>query len=141
MIRNHSHWIVTYDYMTGDIRQDHVFSHRFAGDKAFVDNDKELILADGVVLNSSELEVRTHTGTVQGLYELILKGSLNQAKLYGPFTAFLYDKQENEGKAFGNHTGDASVFYTINETRHIIVLSNNFNVLVSTPPTMEGSTN
>lgn len=134
MIRNHSHWVVAYNYMTGEVRHDHSFSHRFSGDKVFVDNEEELIIADGVVLNSPELKQNHDTDSVQGLYKHILNGSLNPAELFGPFTAFVYNKQNSKGMAFGNQTGDASVFYFLDEVKHEVVLSNNFNVLFYSTP-------
>lgn len=134
MKRNRSFWIVTIDYLSGETNSDHIFSHRFINDKAFLDSDKELIIGDGIVLNSRELFVKYGVDTLTDVYKLILGGVIEPKELIGCFTVFLYDKENQRGFTFGNQTGDASVFYSIEKSMHTVILSNDFNKLCVLTP-------
>lgn len=134
MKRNISYWIVRLDYISGNIESNHVFSKRFAGDKAFRDDGSCLIVSDGIVLNSREMFKQYHADNITDIYKLILENKVEPKELIGPFSAFLYDKHTGHGVAFGNQTGDASVFYAVDESKHEVLLSNNFNRLCELIP-------
>lgn len=128
---NQSYWLVAINYITGEIKEKTVvFSNRFAEDKVNYEDADIVILSDGVVLNKSELLEK------YGYKDLCLymKGRCISAsfpaEMIGPFNSFLYDKKRKTGMAFGNQTGDSSVFYQIDEQKSLLVLSNNFNCIV-----------
>jgi asparagine synthase (glutamine-hydrolysing) len=102
---------------------------RFANDKCFYEDDNCILIADGLLLNKSELLSEQGSSEYSDILKKVLDDKNYIKKLRGCFTGFVYDKKRKKGYAYGNQIGDASVFYHFdNETRKLII-SNNFNEL------------
>lgn len=82
------------------------FSNRFYNDKIIINSEEQFALIDGVVLNSYESEIRNfYSGHYNANMYPICK------RLRGPFTGIHMDCNNNRIFAFGNQTGDTTVFY------------------------------
>ena len=88
-------WVVEYD-----------FGNRFCNDKTIINTKEQFVLIDGVVLNSQESEVKDFYTSRCGtdMYPIC-------KKLRGPFTGIHIDCNNKKISAFGNQTGDTTVFY------------------------------
>lgn len=105
------------------------FDARFSNDKCICKTDTTLALIDGVTLNTSELFEDSNSSDFSGwlLKQKYDANNLICKYLRGPFNGIYYSSTENEFYAFGNQTGDTSVFYY--EKDNLIIVSNEFNYL------------
>ena len=128
-MKNTSYWLFEL-HKDGSINYQTKYSCRFADDKVEADNESYLVLADGVVLNKKELQTNHPNGkTLADYYRRCYDEPKSIKKLIGPFTTVVFNKAKGNGIAFGNQTGDASVFYGYNKASGTLYLSNNFNAV------------
>lgn len=125
--RNYSSWIVRVQPSTGELRLKVNFNHRFYNDKVFSQDENFVIIFDGVLLNKNELLKSRHVENIEELLKIIYHERNLLANFTGPFTGFVYNKKERQGIAFGNQTGDMSVFYR--DMGSELAISNDFNRL------------
>ena len=128
---NQSYWLVAIDYVTGEIKEKTVaFSQRFTEDKVNYEDTDIVILSDGVILNKFELLGKYDCKDLAEYMQTKCLSASFPSEMIGPFNSFIYDKNKKTGMAFGNQTGDSSVFYRIDEQESLLVLSNNFNCII-----------
>lgn len=123
---NFSFWIISIDskgYLTKQVKS----SSRFANDKIHHEDDIFVILSDGIILNKKEIV--NSDSMLKDYYQGIYSDISRIKKMVGPFNGLIYNKKEKKGIAFGNQTGDSSIFYGYDETRTIYI-SNNYNEVV-----------
>lgn len=91
--------------------------NKFLADKALVKTDMGILVAEGALLNKSELYKKYGVDTVEALllrmYEL--RGETFAAELRGPFTCALYFEQKDLWLVYTNPTGENPVFYSLHE--------------------------
>ncbi len=122
---NVSCWTITIDVKKGHCIATHTYSDRFDADKVFVENENEVIALDGVVLNKNEILQKHGLSNLSDFCRLLDEKPYLAKELIGPFTIFIYNKREYKGRAYSNQTGDATVFYSYDNSEKI-VLSNSF---------------
>lgn len=128
---NQSYWLVAIDYVTGEIKEKTVaFSQRFTEDKVNYEDANIVILSDGVILNKFELLGKYDCKDLAEYMQTKCLSASFPSEMIGPFNSFIYDKNMKTGMAFGNQTGDSSVFYRIDEQESLLVFSNNFNCII-----------
>lgn len=128
-MNNKSYWLFEF-HKDGIIQYQTKYSNRFADDKVEAETESFIILADGIVLNKKELQENDpHGKTLCDYYKHCYDAPEAIKQLIGPFTAVVYNKEKGNGIAFGNQTGDSSVFYGYNKESSTLYLSNNFNVV------------
>ncbi len=126
-MKNKSFWLFEL-HTNGSIDYTTVYSNRFLDDKVKLESDDMVILADGLVLNKKEVTGESSRfNTLADYYKQCYHDTDLIKKLVGPFVAVVYNKHARAGIAFGNQTGDSSVFYAYNQTHDKLYLSNNFN--------------
>lgn len=106
------------------------FDRRFPNDKVTYEDVEKVIVIDGVLLNSAELKAGQSVSTLK---EYIEKSKFNDKKikdLRGPFNGFIYYKASQEICAFGNQTGDTTVFWYYGTEGFAV--SSDFNLLYKT---------
>lgn len=95
---------------------------KFLNDKVFFENEKYIILTEGVILNSKQLTSRYNkkslAETIQEMYES--GGETFFSEFRGSFSGLLYDKQKDVWLIYTNHFGDKWVFYSALSDRIII---------------------
>ena len=103
-------------------------NNRFIGDKMSFEDERYVIVLDGVILNKKEL----HQSKVK-LNQYVL-GSIEKGEqiffknFIGPFNGAYLDKREHKLVAWGNQTGDSAIFYYFDEDNNFIV-SSDFNMI------------
>ncbi len=128
-MKNSSYWLFEL-HKDGSVHYQTAYSSRFANDKVEAETESFTILADGIVLNKTELQGNApHGKTLFDYYKHCYDTPKAIKQLIGPFTAVVYNKEKGNGIAFGNQTGDASVFYGYNKENGTLYLSNNFNAV------------
>lgn len=128
-MKNKSYWLFELE-KDGGVHYQTKYSCRFADDKVEKETDSFIVLADGVVLNKKELKEKDRYGnTLFEYYQHCYDTPEATKQLIGPFVAVVYNKEKGDGIAFGNQTGDSSVFYGYNKENGTLFLSNNFNVV------------
>ena len=128
-MNNKSYWLFEL-HKDGGLNYQTAFSSRFANDKVETESGSFVVLADGIVLNKKELqESNPHGKTLFDYYRHCYDTPEAIKQLIGPFTAVVFNKENRNGIAFGNQTGDASVFYGYNKETGALYLSNNFNAV------------
>lgn len=105
-------WVVEYD-----------FGKRFCNDKTIINTKEQFVLIDGVVLNRQESEVKNFYTSrfYTDIYPIC-------NKLRGPFTGIHIDCNNRKMAAFGNQTGDTTVFYYWQNG--IYAIATNINILL-----------
>lgn len=104
------------------------FNNRFTRDKISYENDRYLIISDGVILNKNEL-IQDKKELSQLILDYLEKGEHTFFKNFiGPFNGAYLDKRNDIILAWGNQTGDSAIFYYFDENRNLIV-SNDFNMI------------
>ncbi len=139
MLNNEFYWLVSLS-LNGEkmeIDKEVSFSPRFAGEKINYEDARYIVISDGLVLNSEEVKRVSSTASLRDYYLQIIKESRTPDELIGPFNAFLYDKIERRGLAFGNQTGDSSIFYYYDKVLSRIIISNNYNRIADKVSTRE----
>ena len=128
-MKNTSYWLFEF-HKDGQAAYHTSYSSRFADDKVEVDTETFTVLADGIVLNKTELrENNPHGKSLCDYYRHCYDDNEAIKKLIGPFVAVIYNKDKRNGIAFGNQTGDVSVFYGYNKKDGTLYISNNFNAV------------
>ncbi len=128
-MKNKSYWLFEL-HTDGSANYQTCFSNRFADDKVASETKSHIVLSDGIVLNKAELRKDNPYGRTLSDYYLHCYDEPESIKhLIGPFTVVVYSKEKHDGIAFGNQTGDASVFYGYNKESGTLYLSNNFNAV------------
>ena len=122
---NESWWSVTINVKSGQCVATHSFSERFLADKVFLDNENEVIILDGIVLNKKEVLQRFAIKNLAEFCRRLYTETSLAKELIGPFSIFIYNKRNCTGWAFSNQTGDATVFFSDSNSDKI-VLSNSF---------------
>jgi asparagine synthase (glutamine-hydrolysing) len=92
-------------------------------------NDNWIVLLQGIVLNSRDLQNEWNAESLKSAFltsldEIGISKSINS--LTGPFTGVIVEKNTRKIYAFANQTGDTAVFYNISGT---FLLSNDFNLV------------
>ena len=128
-MKNESYWLFALSN-DGLSHYTTAYSQRFINDKVEHEDDNFIIMSDGLLLNKEEFvgNVSGNITITQLLSNCFSNTSLIK-RLIGPFVTVVYDKKRKEGIAFGNQTGDSSVFWGYNKTHDVLYLSNNFNVV------------
>lgn len=123
---NSSYWLV---HLTDDISTEISFSSRFVKDKLYIDTEDKTVVIDGILLNKVELFEKYSVTSLEELAGIMIAQNEECffCKFRGPFTGLYYNKQDRTFRAFGNQTGDSSVFYAV--TDQGIFISNNFNAI------------
>lgn len=128
-MKNNSYWLFEL-HNDGSVHYQTAYSSRFANDKVETDTESFIILADGIVLNKTELQENNAYGnTLFDYYRHCYDVPENIKQLIGPFVAVVYSRENGNGIAFGNQTGDVSVFYGYNRKSGTLFLSNSFNAV------------
>lgn len=96
--------------------------NKFIDEKIIFENDKYLIITEGVILNSRELMETYHTRTLNALiismYEHI--GNEFVKEFRGGFSGVLINKASNIVLAWTGHCGDNAVFYYFSDGKFMI---------------------
>jgi len=126
---NRSYWLFELHHK-GCAKYQTAYSMRFFNDKVEYESEKFIVLADGLVLNKNEFSGDDSIYKSLCDYYLHCYEDINAIKgLIGPFTTIVFNKQEGNGIAFANQTGDSSIFYGYDSSNEVLYLSNNFNVV------------
>ncbi|MEY8764352.1 MULTISPECIES: hypothetical protein [Clostridium] len=96
---------------------------KFLNDKLFYEDDKYLVVTDGVIFNSKDI-ICKYGG--KNLVESMIcmyndKGNEFCNSFRGSFSGILYDKVKNKWLIFTDHVGDKKIFYS--KYKKIIVIS------------------
>lgn len=103
---------------------------KFFNDNVYINNDKYLILIDGVILNRAELLSGTEydwKSFIEYLYEK--KGERFFSLLKGSYYGFVYSKKEHHCIVFTDHIGTKPIYYS--KSSDCICISDDFMVLVN----------
>ncbi|HEX2980095.1 MAG TPA: hypothetical protein VHO48_07515, partial [Anaerolineaceae bacterium] len=107
------------------------FSNRFAGDKAYLDTDRYLVVLDGYLFNAGDLRqaYRAET-TAEALVAAYEKNGINWLnELRGSYNGLLYDKQANLWTIFVDPCGDRPLFYY--QDNEALVVAADYNDVVA----------
>jgi len=95
---------------------------KFERDKVFFENERYIVLTEGVILNSLELLEKYKSDdlkdTIFKMYEQ--NGETFFSEFRGSFSGLLYDKKADKWLIYTNHFGDKQIFYLLFEDRLII---------------------
>lgn len=103
---------------------------KFQNDKTLYENEKYIVLIDGVILNLSILKMEYNINNIEGLairmYEK--RGENFFGDFRGNFCGFFKDKESGKTLIYTNHTGDKTIFYYLkgseiifaSEIKHIL---------------------
>jgi len=94
--------------------------NRFMGDKLFVENDKYIVITEGVILNSRELQATYGTSTLLEtvIYMREELGNTFFSAFKGGFSGAIYEKDADLWTIYTSHTGDKAIFYTVTDDGH-----------------------
>ena len=128
-MNNKSHFYISYNLkeFTADISTS--FSSRFKNDKIYHNDDECSILLDGILLNKQELFEEYGIKELPTLLKRLYTLDKLPKDLRGAFCGAYISKKEQSLLAFGNQTGDSSIFYFTDQNN--IHISNDFNKLAS----------
>lgn len=103
---------------------------KFQNDKTLYENEKYIVLIDGVILNLSTLKMKYNINNIE---ELVIRMYEKQGEIFfddfrGNFCGFFKDKNSGKTLIYTNHTGDKTIFYYLkgneiifsSEIKHII---------------------
>ena len=128
-MKNKSYWLFELNKHGCSYYQT-AYSSRFSNDKVKEESATFTVLGDGIVLNKNEIiGNNTSYSSLCNFYQHCYDTPNDIKNLIGPFAAVVFNKEKHNGVAFGNQTGDASVFYGYNKENGVLYLSNNFNVV------------
>ena len=86
---------------------------KFQNDKTLYENEKYIVLIDGVILNLSILKSQYNVNNLEQLaikmYEKLGEKFFNEFR--GNFCGFFKDKKSGKVLIFTNHTGERAIFY------------------------------
>lgn len=93
----------------------------FINDKIFFENDKYILVTDGVIFDTEQLLRDTNTSSIKDALLSIAENEDNFfEKINGHCSGALYYKKENKWVVFTNPLGDRAVFYYYNNNEYII---------------------
>lgn len=102
---------------------------KFDQDKCFQEDEKYIVILEGVVLNSEELQRKYNCSTMfelcTAMYEK--EGDAFFDVFRGSFSGFLYEKGKDKTLVFTNHMGDSPVYY--HEGRDEFLFANNIKAI------------
>lgn len=94
--------------------------NKFLNDKAFYEDENYIVVTEGVILNSLNLQ-KQYLGSDESSYIKMAKTAIEMYKkkgetffsdFRGSFSGVFYDKQSNIWLIYTNHIGDKQLFYT-----------------------------
>lgn len=95
---------------------------KFKNDKVFSQNDKYVIITEGVILNRKDLMNRFGGSTLDStIVEMIDKLGIEFFREFrGSFCGAVYDKQEDTWYVYTNQIGDRPVFYYSHNDKFVV---------------------
>ena len=123
MMQNFSYWLFSIA-SDGKIESKFGKSSRFVSDKVDFEDDDFVIVSDGIVLN--KFDILNSGNSLKDYYKSSYDNICLLKALSGPFNGLVFNKNERKGIAFGNQTGDSSVFYGFTKDNTLLI-SNNYN--------------
>jgi len=104
---------------------------KFEKDKVFTEDDKYIMITEGVILNSLKLiekyKALNFKNAIINMYEK--NGETFFEEFRGSFSGLFYDKKKDKWIIYTNHIGDKQIFYYKMEDR--IIFGSEINYLVS----------
>lgn len=99
---------------------------KFEQDKLFYEDSDKIVLLDGVIFNKRELMERT-SGTWQDVFEGLYRDDPQTFfnGLRGSFCGAVLEKNSLRLTAFTNHSGEKTVYYTVQNGIFIVASHNN----------------
>ena len=96
--------------------------NRFLDDKVFSENEKYIIIVEGVILNKKDLiqkyNKKTFFDTIVHMFEEVGESFFKEFR--GSFSGALYSKKDDYWIIYTNHVGDTPVFYYYNDNNFIV---------------------
>ncbi|MEK4604536.1 MULTISPECIES: asparagine synthase-related protein [Bacillus] len=88
-------------------------NNKFLNDKVFFENDKYIVITDGVLLNSTFLKEKYHKESIS---ELLIEmyeqcGETFFEQIRGSYSCILYNKEADNWLIYTDHLGDKKVYY------------------------------
>ncbi|MCD2502309.1 hypothetical protein LQE93_11010 [Clostridium sp. NSJ-145] len=94
---------------------------KFLDDKVFFQNNKIIVIIDGIILNKSELLSRYNCNTLDKLVEIISKEDKTFfSQFEGSFSGAIYYKDDNEWYIFTSPLGEKAIYYYQKNNKYII---------------------
>lgn len=105
-------------------------NQRFVNDKIFEENEKYIVILEGVIFNKRELQEKyPDISWFEIIVKLYLEYDMKFPNLLrGTFSGVIYEKDTKKLMGFTNHTGERTVFYST--IKNHIILSSNFNMII-----------
>lgn len=99
---------------------------KFEQDKLFYEDDQKIVLLDGVIFNKREL-MEGKSGTWKDIFEELYRENPNTFfnELRGSFCGAVLEKASLRLTAFTNHSGEKTVYYTVQNGIFIVASHNN----------------
>lgn len=101
--------------------------NKFLDDKIFEENDKYIVITEGILLNKSEIIQKYHQ---ENYFDTIIFMYNKNEKFFeefiGSFSGALYDKEKGRWIIWTNHTGDGGIFYYHNNGKYIVASQANY---------------
>lgn len=106
-----SKWSLCYDKKQKKLNAGFLSERKY--DDTLLEDDKYVLLIEGVVLNLKDLKAEYQCAESEELFAQMYgkEGYGFVSKLRGAFTGMVFDKHAEKMYAFGNQTGDVAVFY------------------------------
>ena len=104
---------------------------RFEKDKLFYQDEKKVILLDGVVFNIHELSAVSGEGEWKKVFDVLYDANYVKCidKLRGSFAGVIIDKLTGTLYAFSNHTGERPNYYHIDENGRCDIIASHINFI------------
>lgn len=116
-------------YNNDNVKCGYIPNNKFENDKVYLENNRYIIIIDGVIFNNNELveeyKQENWQDTVVYMYEKL--GDTFYNKFRGSFNGMIYCKRTEKFIAFTNHIGDRAVFYYLQDKK--VIVSSNMNFL------------
>lgn len=111
----------SFELRSGDILAIANFLKKFQKDKTFFENEKYIVIQDGVILNKQELFKQLSVGDISDLIIKLYEKNEEFFNIFrGPFSGAFYDKEKNKWFIYTNHVGDSPVFYTGKDEKFVV---------------------
>ena len=87
--------------------------NKFIDDKVFIQDDRYVIILEGVILNKKDLAETYHKRDMKEILLALIDryGENGISSLRGTFNGMIYDKMTNHCNVYVDHVGDKPVFY------------------------------
>ena len=99
---------------------------KFENDKLFYEDEEKILLLDGVIFNQRELmsgSSKSWQSVVEGLYQQDPETFFTA--LRGSFCGAVLEKRSGVLRAFTNHSGEKTVYYTVQGDQFVVASHNN----------------